>query len=104
MTSPRRKPQHRTPQPAEPFSPRQLSEEELLELRDLYGDAEEPFPERPDGWPHRPPEYVIVLAASDWYKEHFPAAGPSLWDALNIGHDHHLDPEQDPKPDLEAEP
>ena len=49
----------------------------------------------------RPPEYAVVISASDWVKEHFPAAGASLWDALHTGHDHH-DP--DPEPDLEAEP
>ena len=99
MTSPRRQPQSRTPQPAEPSIPRQLSEEDLLELRDPYG-IDELFPERPDGWPHRPPDYVIVLAASDWYKEHFPAPGANLRDALNTGYNRHRDPE----PDLEAEP
>ena len=46
----------------------------------------------------RPPEYVIVVAASDWVKEHFPAAGANLWDALHTGND------RDPEPDLEAEP
>jgi hypothetical protein len=49
---------------------------------------------------HRPPEYVIVVNASDWVKEHFPAAGANLWDALHTGKDRHRDPE----PDLEAEP
>ena len=48
----------------------------------------------------RPPEYWVVLAASDWVKEHFPAAGANLWDALHTGQDRHRDPE----PDLEAEP
>ena len=48
----------------------------------------------------RPPEYTVVLAASDWVKEHFPAAGANLWDALHTGQDRHRDPE----PDLEAEP
>ncbi|MGH3190124.1 MAG: hypothetical protein ACRDPY_22885 [Streptosporangiaceae bacterium] len=48
----------------------------------------------------RPPEYVIVVAASDWVKEHFPAAAANLADALRTGHD--LRP--DPEPDLEAEP
>ena len=47
-----------------------------------------------------PPEYVVVLAASDWVKEHFPAAAANLSDALRAGHDRHPDPE----PDLEAEP
>jgi hypothetical protein len=48
----------------------------------------------------RPPEYWVVLAASDWVKEHFPAAAANLSDALRVGHDRHPDPE----PDLEAEP
>jgi hypothetical protein len=48
----------------------------------------------------RPPEYVVVVNASDWVKAHFPAAGANLWDALHIGADRHRDPE----PDLEAEP
>jgi hypothetical protein len=48
----------------------------------------------------RPPEYAVVLAASDWVKEHFPAAGANLWDALHTSGDRHRDPE----PDLEAEP
>lgn len=52
----------------------------------------------------RPPVYVIVVAASDWYKERFPAAGANLWDALHAGQDQHHDPETDPQPDLEAEP
>ena len=48
----------------------------------------------------RPPDYVIVVAASDWVKERFPAAGANLWDALHPG----IDPHRDPEPDLEAEP
>jgi hypothetical protein len=48
----------------------------------------------------RPPEYVVVVSASDWVKEHFPAAGASLWDALHTSQDRHRNPE----PDLEAEP
>ena len=48
----------------------------------------------------RPPEYAVVISASDWIKEHFPAAGANLWDALHTGNDRHRDPE----PDLEAEP
>ena len=46
----------------------------------------------------RPPEYVVVVNASDWVKEHFPAAGVNLMDALRAGTD------RDPEPDLEAEP
>jgi hypothetical protein len=56
-------------------------------------------PSRPPGTT-RPPDYVIVVAASDWVTEHFPAAAASLWTALHPGHDRHRDPE----PDLEAEP
>jgi hypothetical protein len=52
----------------------------------------------------RPPEYWVVLAASDWVKEHFPAAAANLSDALRTGHDRHPDPDPDPEPDLEAEP
>jgi hypothetical protein len=48
----------------------------------------------------RPPEYVVVVSASDLVKEHFPATGANLWDALHTGNDRHRDPE----PDLEAEP
>jgi hypothetical protein len=47
----------------------------------------------------RPPEYVIVVSASDWVKEHFPTAGTNLWDTLPADKDRHRDPE----PDLEAE-
>lgn len=52
----------------------------------------------PDG--RRPPEYVVVVSASDWVKEHFPAAGANHWDALHPTDDRHHNPE----PDLEAEP
>ena len=48
----------------------------------------------------RPPEYVIVVAASPWVKERYLAARANLWDALQAGEDQHRDPE----PDLEAEP
>jgi hypothetical protein len=50
----------------------------------------------------RPPDYVIVVAASDWVKEHFPASRANLQDALHTGNDRHRDPE--PEPELEAEP
>ena len=50
----------------------------------------------------RPPDYVIVVAASDWLKDRYPAAAPALSQALQVGKDHHHDPE--PEPDLEAEP
>ena len=56
-----------------------------------------------DGEPsRRRPDYVIVVAASDWLKERFPAAAESLTDALQAGQDRHREPE--PEPDLEAEP
>ena len=48
----------------------------------------------------RPPDYVIVVAASDWLKERYPDAAASLTQALQAGQDRHRDPE----PDLEAEP
>jgi hypothetical protein len=49
---------------------------------------------------HRLPDYVIVVAASDWLKERYPDAAASLTDALQSGQNRHRDPE----PDLEAEP
>jgi hypothetical protein len=60
---------------------------------------EESEPRRDPGG-RRLPEYVVVVNASDWVKEHFPAAGVNLCDALHTGKDRHHDPE----PDLEAEP
>jgi len=59
-------------------------------------------PENGDSRPRgdRPPDYVVVLTASDWVKEHFPAAAASLWDALHTGQDR----DRDLEPDLEAEP
>jgi hypothetical protein len=50
----------------------------------------------------RPPDYVIVVAPSDWAKEHDPANRFNLWDTLHAGKDPHPNPE--PEPDLEAEP
>jgi len=41
----------------------------------------------------KPPDYAVVVGASDWVKEHFPAAGANLWDALHTGEDRHRDPE-----------
>jgi hypothetical protein len=48
----------------------------------------------------RPPDYVIVVAASDWLADRHPAAAASLTRALRAGKDRHRNPE----PDLEAEP
>jgi hypothetical protein len=48
----------------------------------------------------RPPDYVIVVSASDWIQDRFPAAAESLIDALQPGQNRHREPE----PDLEAEP
>jgi hypothetical protein len=47
----------------------------------------------------RPPGYVIVVAASDWIQDRYPAAA-SLIHALQAGQNRHHEPE----PDLEAEP
>ena len=47
----------------------------------------------------RPPEYAVVISASDWVKEHFPAAGANLGRPA-----HRKDRHRDPEPDLEAEP
>ena len=46
----------------------------------------------------RPPDYVIVVAASDWITDRYPAAAASLTQALKPGDDRRRDP------DLEAEP
>jgi hypothetical protein len=50
----------------------------------------------------RPPDYMIVVAASDWLKDRYPAAAASLTDALHADQNRHREPE--PEPDLEAEP
>ena len=48
----------------------------------------------------RPPDYVIVVAASDWLNDRYPAAAASLIHALQADQNRHREPE----PDLEAEP
>lgn len=48
------------------------------------------------------PEYVIIVAASEWSKEYYPADRFNLWDALHTGKDRH--PDREPEPDFEAEP
>jgi hypothetical protein len=55
-------------------------------------------PDVPAG--RRPPDYVIVVSASQWVKDHFPAAGVNLTDALRTGHDR----QNESDIDLEAEP
>ena len=52
----------------------------------------------------RPPEYVIIVAASAWSKEHDPASRFNLWDALHPGKHPEPEPQPGPEPDLEAEP
>jgi hypothetical protein len=49
----------------------------------------------------RPPDYVIVVAASDWITHRYPAAAASLTQAVALqpGQDRPRDPE----PDQEAE-
>ena len=61
-------------------------------------ERNDPRPAIPAG--RRPPDYVIVVAASQWAKDHFPAATANLDDALCTGHDRPGDPEHH----LEAEP
>ena len=48
----------------------------------------------------RPPDYVIVVAASAWITDRYPAAAASLDQALQASQDRHRNPEPDP----EAEP
>ena len=43
---------------------------------------------------------MIVVAASDWLNDRFPAAAASLTDALQADQNRHREPE----PELEAEP
>lgn len=46
----------------------------------------------------RPPESVIVLAASGWATKDFPADRPNLWDARRVEEDRHRDFEPTWKP------
>ncbi len=48
--------------------------------------------------------YLIIVAASDWSKEHYPENRFNLWDALHAGKDSNAELEVNPEPDLEAEP
>ena len=72
----------------------------------MAGDA---LKRRKDTEPSRvpgtgPPEYVIIVAASDWSKEHDPVNRFNLWDALHAGKGPDPELQPDPEPDLEAEP
>jgi hypothetical protein len=81
-----------------PVPPLRPGAEDLRELRE---PCDLSVPDYPDPcWLPRRPDYVIVVWASDWVKEHFPAAAANLTDALRAGKDH----DRDPEPDLEAEP
>jgi len=44
----------------------------------------------------RPPDYVIVVPASDWITDRYPPAAASLTRALQAGQDRHRDPEPEP--------
>ena len=95
MTSPRRKPEPRTPRPAASFIPHpQPSEEVLLEMREPY---DLPVPEYPDRWLPRRPEYVVVV---DQLRGQWPDQPLSLTEILEAG----LARTRDREPDLEAEP
>jgi hypothetical protein len=48
----------------------------------------------------RPPDYVIVVAASDWITDRYPSGAASLAQVLQADQDRYRDPE----PYLEAEP
>jgi hypothetical protein len=75
-------------------------DERLTSACEGLKQPEDPGSRGASGNTYRPPGYVVVISASDWVKEHFPAAGVNLWDVLHTGKDRHRDPE----PDLEAEP
>jgi hypothetical protein len=53
----------------------------------------------PDERGRRSPDYIIVVAASDWITDRYPATATSLPQALQADKDR-----RDPEPDLEAEP
>ena len=48
----------------------------------------------------RPLDYVLVVAASNWTSDRYPAAAASLTQALQASQN----PPRDPEPDPEAEP
>jgi len=41
----------------------------------------------------RPPDYVIVVAASDWLQDRYPADATSLTQVLQVGQNRHREPE-----------
>jgi hypothetical protein len=47
---------------------------------------------------------VIVVAASDWSKEHYPANRANLWDALHTVEDPTLTPNPTLKPNHDRHP
>ena len=49
----------------------------------------------------RTPDYVVVVAASDWITDRYPAAAASMTQTLQASQDHR---HRNPEPDLEAEP
>lgn len=67
-----------------------------------------PEPEWPDpAWPGFPPwgrhpTYVFSLAASPWFKEHYPDKAANLWDALHAGRATQPAHQQDMPADREA--
>ena len=93
MRTPNRRPDSDSPQASSSHAHRQA---------DTAGDAmkrrKDSEASRAPGT--RPPEYVIIVAASDWSKERDTANRFNLWDALHAG----KDPDPEPEPDLEAEP
>jgi hypothetical protein len=88
-----REPGPRTPRPAAAFTPWQLSEEDILELREH--DLE--IPEHANGWPIKPFQYVIVI---NQLRGYFPDQPRSLEEILESMARRTLDPEAD----REAEP
>ena len=48
-------------------------------------------------------KYAVVASFGDWVKEHFPATGGNLWDALHAGEDLHRDPELEARTVTETE-
>ncbi len=47
------------------------------------------------------PDYVIVVSASDWLKDRYPAAAACLTQALQADENRHREPDPEPEPDAE---